>query len=259
MFNIEREVIDIVLIYGLIRDNGFMDKKQNLITSPILISLLIALAISILFTLIYGPYGLESSDTAYLRGFGYELIQGKRIKEELHFLFPIPLFFTSLLYLPMLPGTVLAERFFHFLFIGLTGFFSLHFLSSKKEISDKSILFFLPTILVLNISNFPVGLNYTITATMVGSAALFFYKREKFILSGFLLTMSYFSKTSFLLYIFLFTFFSFFERRDSTVKIISGVVLGFVLFKLIELSPIYGENTRFIKIIQQINSFFCII
>ena len=97
------------------------------------LSTLIILAITILFTVLYGTRGIEGSDTSYLRGFSYDLINGKKLKENIFFSFPFTLFFSSLIYLPMITGNVLFERFCHFFLIGLISFFSFSFLKKKEE------------------------------------------------------------------------------------------------------------------------------
>ena len=122
----------------------------------------------------------------------------------------------------MFAGTVLAERFFHFFIHWLNFiFFIFHFLSSKKEISDKIVLFFLPAILVLNISNFPVGLNYTITATMVGCQHFISSKERSSYFLDFFITVIFFKRLVFYLFFLCLLFFHFFERRDSFVQRLS--------------------------------------
>ena len=232
-----------------------MKNKNKLNYSPIIFSTLIVLTITIIFTLMYGTHGIEGSDTSYLRGFSYDLIHGKKLKENIFFSFPFTLFFSSLIYLPMITGNVLLERFFHFLLIGITSYCSFSFLRQKEDKSNHKLIYFLPVILILNISNFPVGINYTIIASTLGCLAIFLHQREKSLGVGLCLSLSYFSKDSFLFFNLLFLIIIFFEKdREYFLKTIAFIIVGTISFKLLELTPIYGKTTpSFVKIALKTN------
>ena len=90
---------------------------------------------------------------------------------------------------------------------------------------------------------------------MLGCLALFLHQNEHAIGVGICLSLSYFSKDSFLFFNILFFLIIFFEKEKKYFfKIIFFTILATIGFKLLELTPLYGKTTpSFVKIALKTN------
>ena len=146
-----------------------------------------------IYLMIYGRYGYDITDTAFMRGYSTALLNGKRLGSSLLFPFNGTIYITS--FVQYLFGSfkyfVLLDRFLFYLSTAFISLLSYKIFKQNPEEEDLSSSILLVSIIfLLNTSNFPAALSYTILGTLFGFLSWYFFRYNSMFLAGLLSYLS---------------------------------------------------------------------
>ena len=154
--------------------------------------------------MIYGRYGYDITDTAFMRGYSTALINGKKLGSSLLFPFHGAIYITSFVqYLfADFKYLVLLDRFLFYFSTALISVVSYKtFKQGEEKAGVTSTILSVSLIFLLNTSNFPAALSYTILGTLFAALGWYFFRNNSMIMAGFLSYFAIQCKVNFILFL----------------------------------------------------------